>query len=285
MRSVVSSSAHHEEDEGQDRHGDRDREGVGAQQPALGACRDPGGVERPVRDLVEPALDDRRLDLVAQPDGDRLRRAGEDRVVELVEPELVLERPSGRRRPGRARGRPRTPARRGTSRGRRASRRSRSSASPAPVVGWTSGSTTGSSHSSNGSQTPGICSRPANVEPTASTPTGTSIQREPSPWWACASSACGDLGRLPVEDEEVEPERVHPGQERAEEPADVEGPAERAALGERRGEDRVLRPEAGEDRDADERERADQERRVRVRQLRAQAAHLPDVLLAARGGG
>ena len=33
------------------------------------------------------------LDLVSQPDGDRLRRTCEDRVVHLVEPELVLEGP------------------------------------------------------------------------------------------------------------------------------------------------------------------------------------------------
>jgi hypothetical protein len=50
------------------------------------------------------------------------------------------------------------------------------------VEGVTSGSRKGSSHVSNGSQTPGIWSRPAKVAPSASTPTGTVIQREPSPW-------------------------------------------------------------------------------------------------------
>ena len=44
------------------------------------------------------------------------------------------------------------------------------------VEGVTSGSTTGSSHSSNGSQTPGIARKPTNVDPSASTPTAAALK-------------------------------------------------------------------------------------------------------------
>ena len=55
------------------------------------------------------------------------------------------------------------------------------------VDGTTSGGTTGSSQSSNGSQTPGIARKPTTVDPSASTPTGTSIDLAPSPWWSPSS--------------------------------------------------------------------------------------------------
>src|SRR6188472_1034918 len=80
-----------EEDEGQDGDGDGERERVGPQEAALRTADDRGRVEGALGELVEPALDDRLLDLVAKPHGERLRRAAEERVVELVEPQLVLE--------------------------------------------------------------------------------------------------------------------------------------------------------------------------------------------------
>ena len=90
---------------------------------------------------------------------------------------------------------------------------------------------------------------------------------------------CRSLRRLPVEDGVVEPERVRAGQKDAEKPGDEEDPAERALLGERGREDRVLRPEAGERRQPDEGERPDQERDMRSRECVLQAAHPPHVLL------
>src|SRR6188472_3195818 len=94
MSRVVSISgalSDDEEDEGQDGDGDGERERVGPQEAALGTADDPCRVEGAVGELVEPALDDRLLDLVAKPHGERLRRPAEERVVELVEPQLVLE--------------------------------------------------------------------------------------------------------------------------------------------------------------------------------------------------
>ena len=91
-----------------------------------------------------------------------------------------------------------------------------------------------------------------------------------------------ERARLAAEDGEVEPERVEAGEERADEPGGVERRAERRVQRERRGDDAVLRPEASEDRDAGERERADEEREVRPRHDRSQPAHLADVLLAAQ---
>ena len=82
-------------------------------------------------------------------------------------------------------------------------------------------------------------------------------------------------------DAEVEAERVQAREQRADERRDVQRPAEAAVQRERRRDDPVLRPEAGEDRDADERERADEERDVRPRKHVLEAAHAPDVLLAA----
>jgi hypothetical protein len=89
-----------------------------------------------------------------------------------------------------------------------------------------------------------------------------------------------ELARLAVEDTEVEAEGVEAGEQRPEQRADVQDPSERAAVGERGADDRVLRPEAGEDRDPRERERADQERPARVRHRLRKTAHLADVLLA-----
>ena len=68
-----------------------------------------------------------------------------------------------------------------------------------------------------------------------------------------------ERGRLAGEDDEEEPERVDAGEERADQAGDEEQVAVPAAVVERRRDDRVLREEAGERRDADERERADQE--------------------------
>ena len=82
-----------------------------------------------------------------------------------------------------------------------------------------------------------------------------------------------------AEDAEVEPEGVEPGEERA----DQAGGEERSSASPlaKRRDDAVLRPEAREDRNAGQRERADQERDVRARHERLEAAHLADVLLAA----
>src|SRR5262245_17120017 len=87
---------------------------------------------------------------------------------------------------------------------------------------------------------------------------------------------------LAAEDDEEEPERVDAGQERPDEAAREEDVAEGAAV-EHRGQDRVLREEAGEREDTDERERADEEDEPRVRHRPAEAAQLVDVLLAGEG--
>jgi hypothetical protein len=90
------------------------------------------------------------------------------------------------------------------------------------------------------------------------------------------------LGRvfLSAEHRVVEAERVRPRQQRTDERADVEGVAERPTGRECRGDDPVLRPEARERRNADERERAHEEGDVRSGEHALEAAHLPDVLLA-----
>ena len=89
-----------------------------------------------------------------------------------------------------------------------------------------------------------------------------------------------ERARLAAEDGEVEPRRVQARQKRARESGGVEHVAERVAARERSRDDSVLRPEAGEDRDAHEGERADEERDVRLRHELAEAPHLADVLLA-----
>ena len=82
-----------------------------------------------------------------------------------------------------------------------------------------------------------------------------------------------EVARLAVEDTEVEAKGVEAGEQRPEQRADVQDPSEHAAVGERGADDRVLRPEAGEERDACERERADQERPARVRHRLRETAH------------
>ena len=82
-----------------------------------------------------------------------------------------------------------------------------------------------------------------------------------------------------AEDRVVEAECVRAGQERAKETGDVERPAERPARCESRGDDAVLRPEAGEGGNADEREGADEERDVGSWEDALEPAHPPDVLL------
>ena len=88
--------------------------------------------------------------------------------------------------------------------------------------------------------------------------------------------------RLAPEDHEQHAERVEAGQERPDHAGDPEDRAE-GAVRERRGEDRVLREEAGERRDADERKAADEEEPVGARHQHAHPAHLPHVLLAREG--
>ena len=136
-----------------------------------------------------------------------------------------------------------------------------------------------------GSQSPAIWIQPPTTASTARAPTGRA-HREPR--LAAPSGRvevlAGERGRLAAEDEEEHPERVEAGQERADHPGHEEDLAVPAA-GERRGEDRVLREEAGERRDAGERERADQERDYVLRQELPQPAHLAHVLLAERARG
>ena len=89
-----------------------------------------------------------------------------------------------------------------------------------------------------------------------------------------------EVGRLAVEDEEEQPERVDAGQERAQQPCDQQDPAVGAPARQRGGKDRVLRPETGERRDADQGQRADHEHQPRPRHEPAETAHPADVLLA-----
>ena len=99
---------------------------------------------------------------------------------------------------------------------------------------------------------------------------------------SCGRCRCSwaNSERLAAEDDEEEPERVEAGQERAGEADGEQAVAERA-LRQRRGDDRVLREEAGERRDADERERSRSGTTVRVYGQRlAEPAHPADVLLA-----
>ena len=93
---------------------------------------------------------------------------------------------------------------------------------------------------------------------------------------------CGPgFSRLASEDRVVEAKRVGTREERPDEPGDVERPAERPAGGEHGGEDPVLRPEACEGRDADQREDTDEERDVSSRHRAFQPSHPADVLLPA----
>ena len=92
MRAVVSTrSAHRHEDDDEDGDGERDRHRVRAQQPGLHAPDLASDLERPGADLVERALDDGLLDVPAERDRERRGRTVEERVVQLVEVELVLE--------------------------------------------------------------------------------------------------------------------------------------------------------------------------------------------------
>src|SRR6476659_2964124 len=79
--------------------------------------------------------------------------------------------------------------------------------------------------------------------------------------------------------EEPEPEGVEAREEGARDSACIEDVAVPTDV-ERRGDDRVLREEAGERRDADERERAGEEAPFRERHDLAEAAHVAYVLLA-----
>ena len=85
--------------------------------------------------------------------------------------------------------------------------------------------------------------------------------------------------RLAGEHDQEEAEGIEPRQERSDQRSREEDVAVPAA-GHRGGDDRVLREEAGERRDAHERQRADQERDPRHRHQPADAAHLADVLFA-----
>ncbi len=84
-----------------------------------------------------------------------------------------------------------------------------------------------------------------------------------------------------AEDDEVQPERVEPGQECPDERDDPEDDAIPVRV-QRGGDDRVLREEARERRDADERERAREERPPRPWHELTDAAHLANVLLAGK---
>src|SRR5215510_4498600 len=87
-QSVISLHPH--EDEGEDGHAPGDRERVRADEPGLDLAQLVARVARAGRDLAERA-EERALDPVAQRRREHDGRAVEDRVVELVEVELVLE--------------------------------------------------------------------------------------------------------------------------------------------------------------------------------------------------
>ena len=111
------------------RIGDRegDREGIAAQVAGLGTADGTGRLSRPDGDTRDRAADQRLLDPAPEDAGEQDGRLVEDQVVELVEPELVLERRSaGRDTSAPAHGGRRSTARRRRSRSRRTRRRARS---------------------------------------------------------------------------------------------------------------------------------------------------------------
>src|SRR5919108_5973505 len=99
MRAVVSMSALPHRYEDDDQHGDRDgdHERVRAEQSGLNTREAAAELERAAADLVQRALDDRLLDVSSQRPCQRDRGAIEERVVELVEVQLVLEELPGPR--------------------------------------------------------------------------------------------------------------------------------------------------------------------------------------------
>ena len=145
---------------------------------------------------------------------------------------------------------------------------------------------TGSSQFVSGCQKSANWIQPPTTASTARTPTGTSIVSGAFVPWCAWRCSLHERARLAAEDDEVHAERVEAGEERADRAPTTQQDRRRtsascsaaAMIG-------VLREEARERRHADERERADEERPLRPRHELADAAHLADVLLAARARG
>ena len=156
------SSSDRDEDDGEDGERRREREGVGADEAGLDAADAPPSRARAVRDAVDRAGDERPLDPAVErqrePDG----RPVEERVVELVEVELVLERrcATAAAAPAAVRGAVEQP---GDAIPARPSATASSARSASCVpVGSTSGSATGSSQSRDGSRAPANWIQPPN---------------------------------------------------------------------------------------------------------------------------
>ena len=119
--------------------------------------------------------------------------------------------------------------------------------------------------------------RPSRIVGIASRISGTVIQRPDS--WISGSTA-GSTRLSPQKVRPDQPEHVeggHPGDQEADRPDPQEAVLERVA------QDLVLAEEAGQRRDARDRDRADQHRPVGDRDLLRQAAHLAHVLLVVDG--
>ena len=156
----------------------------------------------------------------------------------------------------------------------------------------------------------GICSRPPTIASRASAPIAIFIVGSRSAMWCSGpgkptsvSSTSPSAGfvwtsawcRWPVlelarlghglaeERAEDHPERVDPGQERADVAGGVEAPVPAAAIADEQ-QDLVLGEEARERRDARQREPADHDAAERERHRLAKAAHLVEVLLARHRG-
>ena len=233
----------------------------------------------PDADLVERPLDDRLLDVPPQCVGDGGSGSVEERVVQLVEVELVLEHaPDSRTADDLAPGRERSPGDEEADQPERDGDRAR-----AVVLGDR-----------------GVHERLGRLVdpmqewlPDAGDDDQAADRREHrehadrdehrrGPFAvALVRVLLRELARLASEHREVEAERVEAGQQGADQPCGIEERPERVVACERRRDDSVLRPEAGEDRYPRECKRADEEGDVRARHERSQAAHPADVLLAA----
>ena len=225
----------------------RERERVGADEPVLDAAELDRAEAEAARDLADRAGDQRLLDEAPRARARaQVGRLVEDRVVELVEENFSsrIDHGFGTRPPlahveepgdvdaGERRGRPRRPTR----------------SAPACRSPRSAARRPGRASVVIGSQNGANWIKPANVREHgehADRPDHRERPLEPAVLLVQVLAAA-NVRLLAAEDDEVEPERVEAGQERAREAGDEEEVAELAAAVERRRDDRVLREEAGE---------------------------------------
>src|SRR6266536_6672517 len=89
----MRSSSHRQEDDGKHRRAQAEKQDVGAQQAGLQAADEAAGVERGFAEIRAAREHDGLLEVATQLRSEDRRGPIEERVVQLVEVELVLEYP------------------------------------------------------------------------------------------------------------------------------------------------------------------------------------------------